>query len=163
MSNLNDYPGGPNTVFGEHQTGYDRLEFVQKVALIAWNPTTLQYVKISTDSDGNLNVNPLSKTLKSVAFSLSATGEVIPAVATKRLKIYALKLIVSAAISVKFRDGAATDLEGAQAMAANGGVVENVVPPSFLFATTAGNALDLVISGVGTAAGRVSYWDDDDT
>lgn len=103
------------------------------------------------------------KTLKSAAFTLSATGTVVAAVATKRIKVYALKLIVDASISVHFRDGASTALEGAQTLLANGGVVESVNPPSFLFASSAGNSLDLVISGTGNASGRVTYWDDDAT
>lgn len=101
------------------------------------------------------------KTLKTQSFSLSATGTVISAVASKRLKIYAIKLNCSAALTVNWRDGATTALEGAQAYAANGGYTESVQPPAFLLATTAGNSLDLVISGTGTAAGRVTYWDDD--
>lgn len=101
------------------------------------------------------------KTLKSASFSLSSTGSVVTAVTSKRIKVYAVKLVCSAAISVNFRSGASTSLEGAQAIAANGGYVEAVNPPAFLFGTTAGESLDLVISGTGTAAGRVSYWDDD--
>ena len=101
------------------------------------------------------------KTLKSASFSLSATGSVVSAVASKRIKVYAVKLIVSAAISVNFRSGGATALEGAQPIAANGGFIESVNPPAFLFGTTAGESLDLVISGTGTASGRISYWDDD--
>jgi len=102
-----------------------------------------------------------TKTLKTAVVSLSATGTVIAAVSGKRLKVYAIKLIVDAALSVNWRDGAATALEGAQALAANGGYTEAVNPPAFLLATTAGNTLDLVISGTGNAQGRVSYWDDD--
>jgi hypothetical protein len=101
------------------------------------------------------------KTLKSASFSLSATGTVVPAVATKRIKVFAYKVICSASLTINFRDGASTSLEGAQAMAANGGAVESVNPPAFLFATSSGNSLDLIISGTGTVAGRVSYWDDD--
>lgn len=103
------------------------------------------------------------KTLKTVAVSISATGTVIAAVSAKRLKVYAVKLICSAALSIKFRDGASTNLEGAQDFVANGGVAESVTPPEFLFATTAGNSLDLVITGTGTVSGRLSYWDDDAT
>lgn len=103
------------------------------------------------------------KTLKSAVINLGATGTVINAVSTKRIKVFAVKLVVSAAVSVSFRDGASTGLEGAQPLAANGGFVESVNPPAFLFGTTAGNSLDLVISGAGTVVGRVSYWDDDAT
>ena len=112
---------------------------------------------------GTVTDGGAGKTLKTGSFSLSATGTVLSLVASKRLKVYAVKLNASAAISVNFRDGGSTDLEGAQALAATGVYTESVNPPAFLFATTAGNSLDLVITGVGTAAGRVSYWDDDGT
>jgi len=101
------------------------------------------------------------KTLKSSSFSISSTGTVISAVTGKRLKIFAVKLVVSAAISVSFRSGASTALEGAMPLVANAGFVEFVTPPAFLFGTVAGQSLDLVISGTGTASGRISYWDDD--
>ena len=81
---------------------------------------------------------------------------------TWRIKVFAAKVVVSAAITVKWRSGAATDLEGAMSFAANGGSCEVVPPPAFLFGTAAGESLDLVLSG-GNAAGRVSYWDDDAT
>jgi len=99
-------------------------------------------------------------TIKTVAFEISATATVIPAVAGKALKVFAVKLIASAAISVKFRDGSSTDLEGAQSLAANGGFVEAVNPPIFIFKTSTNNGLDLVISGVGTASGRITYWEE---
>ena len=103
------------------------------------------------------------KTIKSSAISLTSTGTVISAVPTKRIKVFAIKLICSAALAVNWRDGATTALEGIQSIAINGGYTESVNPPNFLFGTTAGNSLDLVITGVGTAAGRISYWDSDDT
>ena len=103
------------------------------------------------------------KTLKSAVLSLAATGTVVAAVASKRIKVYAVKAVVGAALSINFRDGGTTALEGAQVLAINGGYVESVDPPNFLFATTSGNSLDMVVTGVGTVAGRVSYWDDDAT
>ena len=114
------------------------------------------------DSSGNIvEFGNFGKTLKTVSFSLSATGTAVSAVSGKKLKVYAVKLVVSAAISVNFRDGTSSNIEGAQAIAANSGYIETINPPAFLFATTAGSSLDLVISGSGTAAGRISYWDDD--
>lgn len=106
-------------------------------------------------------VSDSRKTFKSASFSLNATGTVVSAVASKRIKVFVSKVVVSAAISVNWRSGASTDLEGAMPFAANGGSIECVDPPAFLFGTAAGERLDLVISGAGTAAGRVSYWDDD--
>lgn len=106
-------------------------------------------------------VNGPNKTLLSASFALSGTGTVVNAVAGKRIKVYAAKVVVNAAIGVSFRDGGSTPLEGSQSLAANGGFIEQVTPPDFLFATSQGNSLDLVVAGSGTAAGRVSYWSDD--
>jgi hypothetical protein len=103
------------------------------------------------------------KTLKSADFSLSATGTIVAAVPTKKIKVYAVKLIVSATLEVNFADSTPDQLEGAYTLLANGGVIESVNPPAFLFSTAAGKSLDLTITGTGTASGRVSYWDDDAT
>ena len=127
----------------------------------ATQPVSGTFWQATQPVSGTVTDGGAGKTLKSASFSLTATGTVVGAVGGKRLKVYAVKLVVSAAISVNFRDGGATALEGAQSLAANGGFVESLNPPAFLFGTTAGNSLDLVISGTGTAAGRVSYWDDD--
>lgn len=101
------------------------------------------------------------KTMRTVAFEITATGIVIPAVAGRRIKVYAVKLVTSAAVSVAFRSGASTLLEGMQPYIANAGFIDNIQPPAFLFATAAGEALHLVQSGAGTVSGRISYWDDD--
>ena len=103
------------------------------------------------------------KRLKTASFSLSATGTVVAAVSGKRIKVYAVKLVSSADLSVNWRSGGATALEGALPLSTNGGYVEAIEPPEHLFATVAGQSLDLVINGTGTVAGRVSYWDSDGT
>jgi hypothetical protein len=100
-------------------------------------------------------------TLKTIPVDLAATDTVVVGVATKIIKVYAVKLIVSADMSINFRDGGATDIEGAMPLLANAGYVESVTPPLYLFRTTAGNDLDLVIGGVGKVTGRISYWDSD--
>ena len=110
--------------------------------------------------DGIIRTGPL-KNPKTVAFSLSATGVDVSAVTGRRIKVIAYKVVVSAAISWNWRRGS-TDIEGSQPYLASGGATEVITPPMFLFATDAGEALSLVITGVGTASGRVTYFDDDD-
>ena len=118
-----------------------------------WNPGTSSWV--ADDGSGG-------KTMKSTSFSLTITGTVVAAVGGKKIKVFAYKFVCSAALTVNFRDGGAgAALDGTQSLALSGSLTEGVNPPAFLFATTAGNSLDLVIGGVGTVAGRVSYWDDD--
>jgi hypothetical protein len=128
---------------------------------MVWDTTTLAWVAMT--QPGSASSNPYPSTYKSVAFSLSSTGTVVSSVASKRIKVFSVKMIASAALSVNFRDGASTNLEGAQPLAANAGYIESVFPTAYLFATSAGNSLDLVITGGGTASGRVSYWDSDAT
>lgn len=102
--------------------------------------------------------SPLAPTILTTPFSRTNTGTVIAAVPGKKIRVFAIKLLVSAALSISWRDGGSDALEGAQTFGVNGGYVESASPPSYLFQTTAGNSLDLVISGTGTAAGRLSYW-----
>jgi hypothetical protein len=101
------------------------------------------------------------KVLRTIAFDVSASGVVIPAVSGRRIKVYAIKLITDAPVSVAFRDGATDLLEGMQDYLANAGYIDNIQPPAFLFATSAGNALHLAITGAGNVSGRISYWSDD--
>src|SRR5581483_5692843 len=99
-----------------------RAEAVAALGSYYWNGTAWVKVDYST--------------LKTASFSLSVTGTVVNAVVGRRIKVFAVKLVVSAAASVNFRDGTASNLEGAQPYAANAGYVETVTPPAFLFATS---------------------------
>lgn len=135
--------------------------------LYVWDTGTLAW----TVWDGALNLGDVTigtvtdggsgKTLKTAVVNISATGTLISAVTSKRIKVYSYKLVTDAALTLNFRSGASTALEGPCAFAANGGITENVEPPDYLFATAAGERLDLVISGSGNVGGIIRYWDDD--
>lgn len=116
-----------------------------------------------SDAGGSLTVDGSvtavsGKTLLSAAFALAATGAVVGTVTGSGIRVYAVKLTVSAPISVLWRDGPSTALEGAQPYGTYGGYCEAVTPPEFLFECAGTQSLDLVISGTGTASGRVSYF-----
>lgn len=105
-----------------------------------------------------------AKTLKRAVVSLTATGTVIAAVSGRRLKVYQYALQSrNDSMTVRFRDGSAGGNLGLEwSLNAREGVSSGPVnPPAFLFGTTAGNALDAVVSGTGTVWVEVSYWDDD--
>lgn len=95
---------------------------------------------------------------QTIKFSKTTTGTVVASVANKRIYVYAIKHVVSANISTKWRSGASTDLEDNQPYLASGGYIEAVPPPAYLFRTNYGESLDLVVTGTGTASGRISYW-----
>lgn len=120
--------------------------------------------KVTTSglSEQPVRVN-LPFTPKITQFGLSATGTIVSAVPGKRIKVYHINLGASAATGFMFRDGGAGQpVPGLLPFAANGGEAPTVNPPAFLFATTAGNSLDAVITASGVA-GWIAYWDDDTT
>lgn len=108
-----------------------------------------------TDADGTV------KTLKRAVFS-AASGDVVAAVAGKRIKVYTYAIQAGADAST----AQLTDGNGGTALTVNWslnnreGVSSAVAkPPSYLFATTAGTSLYCVVAG--TISVEVSYWDDD--
>lgn len=114
--------------------------------------------------DGTVTNGGSGKTLKRAVVALTATGDVIAAVTSKKLKIYAFEIQSrNDTMTVQFRDGASGSTLGlrwglnTRELAISG--VTN--PPTFLFTTSAGTALQAVITGTGTIDIATSYWDDD--
>lgn len=126
---------------------------------------SLPALPTGTNSIGTVVDGGSGKTLKRAVVALTADGDVVALVATKRIKVYAFEIQVSAdGITVHFRSNNASGAqlgipwlfntrEGAMGSAVN--------PPAFIFATVAGEALFAIINGTGTANIAVSYWDDD--
>ena len=102
-------------------------------------------------------INP-SYPLITQSIDATVTGTVITATIGKKICVTAVKLISSANVSVNWRDGESTDLEGGMPLIANSGYVEVTQAPDYLFKTTTGNSLDIVISGEGRITGRITYW-----
>lgn len=128
-------------------------------------------------SDGTDNHDILSdgaamvghgKTLKSVTGSVSTDTDIVSAVASKRIKVYRISLLVisTTLVTVTMQSNASTakatyPLQGPASVTV--GIAESVDPPAFLFATTAGEKLTLDVSAAVTVYYNVSYWDDDAT
>jgi hypothetical protein len=113
-----------------------------------------------------LRVDPLGtgKTLRRAVASLSATGDVVAAVAGKRIKVYQYALQSQTdGMTVQLRSGTAGPLLTLPwtLNAREGAVGGAVSPPAFLFGTSAGQSLRAIVTGTGTVTVEVSYWDDD--
>jgi len=165
-------PTGTNTpVIGT--SGDDAINSTTKLPVLparsnaaapAWSET--RQVPLSVELNGGLRVNPIfGKTLKTASISVAASGDntIVAAVASKRIKVYAINLSAVGTVSVKWKDGAATDFQGAQDLQAREGYTLSVSPPAFLLGTTAGNALILNLSAAVGVRGWIAYWDDDGT
>jgi hypothetical protein len=118
----------------------------------------------NTYNESALAKNPLIKT-----GSASATFTIVPAVAAKRIKVYSLSLMTTStsAVTITFKDGAGGTAIGTYTLQAVTGSVSGIVEaldvPSYLFATTAGNLLEMSFSGAFSVVYNLRYWADDAT
>lgn len=110
------------------------------------------------------------KTIKTVSGSLTADTDVIAAVATKRLKIFAYSLtsvgVNANTVIFKSNGTAGTELwrllmQSSTAIASGANLATSA--PSFLFATVAGEKLTIDVSQADAIHYSVSYFDDDTT
>lgn len=101
---------------------------------------------------------------KSVSISTAASGntQLVPLVGSQAIYVCGLDWISTSALSVKFVYGTGsacgtgqTDLEGAQAVAANGGKVIPVAMPKWFI--PAGQALCINLSGATQVSGSLTY------
>jgi hypothetical protein len=158
--------------------------------------TTAQTSPLSLDTSGNLratvvqsgtwtvqpgntpNTSPWlvtvghGKTLKTVAGSLTADTDIIAAVSSKRLKVYAYAFwtfATNADVILLKSNGAGGTLlwnvilQGTSSPATGSGANLAVAVPTFLFATVAGEKLTVDVANGDTIYYSVSYWDDDAT
>lgn len=106
----------------------------------------------------------MSTPIKSAAIACSSSGnnEIVAAVSGKSIAVLGYVLVANGAVNVKWRS-ASTDKTGLLYLAANGGAAVPVVPLSKLgagacwFATAAGEALNLNLSGAVAVGGHVLY------
>jgi hypothetical protein len=104
--------------------------------------------------------NPGVNTVKFAAINnAAASGDttLVAAVAGKRYSVISYAIVATGAVSVKFKDGAGTDVTGAMALAANGGLSFAADPTAPAFQTSVGNALVINASGAVQVSGHVAY------
>lgn len=103
-----------------------------------------------------------ARAYKTAVINHGASGDntIVAVVATKRIKVYSIVFNVTGTVSAKWRSDV-TDLTGDMDFQAREGFTGMVLPPAFLLATVAGEALVLNLSGAIAVNGWVAYWDDD--
>lgn len=125
----------------------------------------------TTGSPFVVSVNSLGhgKTLKTVTGTVSATTTIVGAVASKRLKVQSYALLTSSttAVTATFKSAAAGTALWTVPMQAGTGTVFganlSTQCPAFLFATTAGELLELSLSSAVSVTYSITYWDDDNS
>jgi hypothetical protein len=128
--------------------------------LYAWDTLAGSEAKLLVDSNGYLQVTTKpSVALQNAVIDTASSGDntIVAADATKKIKVVSYSIVVSAAVSVRWKSGA-TSKSGAMAFAANGGIAlaGNVNAP--LFETAVNNALVLNLGSANQASGHVAYF-----
>jgi hypothetical protein len=100
------------------------------------------------------------KTLLFATIDTASSGDntIVAADASNKIKVVAWVAVASAAVSIRWKSGAGTNLSGAMALAANGGVSEAGEPSAHLFETAANQGLVLNLSAAQQVSGMVSYF-----
>lgn len=127
-------------------------------------------IKLAITAGGWLVTISTGKTLKTVSGSFTADTDVIAAVTSKRLKIYALSVFTfgTSATTITWKSNGTSGTElwrtTVQALAStrDGANIATSVP-SWLFATVAGEKLTADTNTSDTISYSLSYWDDDAT
>jgi len=130
-----------SNVFGKNALGTD--DFIQASGT-------------GLDADPHLPFSDsFSTQIKSAFFTGSASGDVVPLVALKKIRVLSLVITASAACTVKLQSGGATDLTPPFHLAANGNL--SISNPLGLTETAAGAKLNAVLASAATYSVFVTY------
>jgi len=88
--------------------------------------------------------------------SLAGDTTVVAAVAGRRIRVVKYSFLCAAAVTVRWKSGAGTNLSGLMAFAANGGISEPYCPVGIL-QTALGEALVINLSGAVGVGGLMTY------
>ena len=121
------------------------------------------------DNPLNVRFAGLPETIQALSVNLTTAGDhvLIPAIPGKVVKIFAFSMFAAAgstSVTVTFTDSVGgTTLFAALAQAANQNIFsfgEATSLPTFLFATSAGNALNVNLSGAAQLLVNISFWEE---
>lgn len=101
---------------------------------------------------------PTTAQTSHAAINISSSGDntVIAGTGGQTIRVYKLFLVASAAVSLKYKDGAGADLTPALSMAANGGMVLDFDSEPW-FVTSPGNDFIANLSAAVQVSGRIYY------
>ena len=93
-----------------------------------------------------------------LSVSKTATGDLVSAVAGKKIRVLTYTLAASAAFTAAFTSGTGpTNISGAMSIASSGNIRGGFGKDAPAFETASGEKLALTLSGTGTVAGHVTY------
>lgn len=120
------------------------------------NDAYIRATGAGSTSDGFITFHDVfSNDIRFRAVDLSASGDVLPAVAGVKLRVVSYTISVSAACTVQFQSDEVDDITGTFHLAAN--EVVSVNNPLGAFETDTGDKLNVVITGAADVGITLSY------
>lgn len=123
---------------------------------------------VNANCNGNIVVTGFGKAFKTTSNNTTANANIIAAVATKRLKVYALTIVSTGAnatrVIIKSNGNAGTEMWRTLLQGntnAPMGYAQSVTPPGYLFASVAGENVQLTTTQTDNLEYSAAYWDDD--
>jgi hypothetical protein len=135
-----------------------------RVTLASDDPAVAALVAIR-DGTNTVNVAADSNAMKLGATSVppkfksvgaTGSGDLIPLVSSKKIRVLAYALVFNAASTAKFQSGGSTDLSGAMPFGDKGGICAPFNPVGW-FESVAGEKLNLVLGTSVAWAGHITY------
>lgn len=129
--------------------------------LQAYSTAAAGYVDVLADASGILQTSAGASgaTILYASIDCSSSGDntIVGADATHKITVVSYLLVVTSAVSVRWKSGAGTNKSGAVPIAANGGVAIAGSAQSPLLETAVNAALVLNLSGATQVSGHLSY------
>ena len=144
--------GAPGTSNTTEETQLGVLAAVEATAAAAASGDPAR----TAPSTGVIYEGVVPLTVKSAPISLTASGDLVLAVAGKRIRVLALALTMTVKTTIKFQANAATDLTGAFPCGVDGGFVLPLNEHGW-FTTTDGHKLNAVLGAASNVGGVLTY------
>lgn len=121
---------------------------------------------VQTDRQQTLGTGGFSGTsgtsgLLFAVIDTAASGDntIVAADASRKIKVMSYVVVADAALAIRWKSGAGTNLSGAMSLAANGGVATAAAPAgTWLMETAAAAALVLNLGAAVGARGHIAYF-----
>jgi hypothetical protein len=137
------------------------------------------YIPLIVDAQGRLHVIPAQRTVDAMSVCLQTDGlangltiltpkfakidcassgdnTIVALVGGKKIRVLRIVLVVTSAVTAKFKSSGGTDLTGPMALAANGGMGASFCPLG-AFETAVGEGLVLNLGSAVQASGNLTY------
>ena len=148
------------TALTENDAAASRIDSKRAQVMVVEDATTRgQRQAVSAAGGASIAFQtPTTASLTGASINASSSGDntIVSGTASQTVRVHRLFLVVAAACTLKFKDGAGTDLTGAMTLNAGGAIMLDLSTDPW-FVTSSGNGFVINLSAAVQCSGRVYY------